>query len=79
VTLKQGKYLTVCSNKLFTLLQECSEIENADRSEKDSMDINAKHVDLYLRINMVSLGKIISSVTMKMFYLKDLIMNGTEK
>ena len=36
VTLKQGKYLTVCSNKLFTLLQECSEIENADRSEKDS-------------------------------------------
>ena len=39
VTLKQGKYLTVCSNQLFTLLQECSEIENSDSSERDSKKI----------------------------------------
>tara|TARA_B100000953_G_C17955460_1_gene401305 strand:- start:64 stop:963 length:900 start_codon:yes stop_codon:yes gene_type:complete len=31
VTLKQGKYLTSCSNKLFTLLQECSEIETSNQ------------------------------------------------
>mgnify|MGYP005630696183 CR=1 FL=1 len=43
------------------------------------MVINAKHVNLCLRINMVNLEKTISSVTMKMFYLKDLKMNGIKR
>ena len=33
VTLKQGKYLSACTNKLFTLLQESSEIEISNKGE----------------------------------------------
>ena len=36
VTLKQGKYLQECTNKLFTLLQECSEIEASNQNENKS-------------------------------------------
>lgn len=32
VTLKQGKYLSTCSNKLLTLLEECSGIEKSNES-----------------------------------------------
>ena len=36
VTLKQGKYLQECTNKLFTLLQECSEIEASNQNVNKS-------------------------------------------
>ena len=36
VTLKQGKYLQECTNKLLTLLQECSEIEASNQNENKS-------------------------------------------
>ena len=40
VTLKQGKYLTACSNKLFTLLEESSEIETSNQGSSKANSHN---------------------------------------
>ena len=40
VTLKQGKYLQTCSDKLFTLLQECTEIEISNKEDNNSNSQN---------------------------------------